>query len=186
MTLVTPINSKALVKVHRLNWVYINDTLFKEILKIPDVSIFLCLYKNKMTFSWLLAENTEIILKCFAGFCCPWLKEKRSPSCYRTLSDTTQGGAPWSSTAPSSPRQPTNPCQRGWKLLTQNSPHWSISILHKQDQSCTAHYQTAGIWTCWLDFFWRFFLVPSIVSGRWGTAGSFESSSPCITATVNK
>lgn len=159
MTLVTPINSKALVKVHRLDWAYTNNTVFKEILKVPDVSNFLCIYKNKMTFSWLFTAKIEINLKCFVGFCCPWLKEKHaSPSRHRTVSNTTHGGAPWSSTAPSTPRRPRSLRQRCWKPLTQNSSPSSTSVPHKWDQSHAAYCQTIGIWTCWLAFFWWLFL----------------------------
>lgn len=45
--------------------------------------------------------------------------------------------------------------------------------------------QTPGSQTCWLAFFWWFYVTPR-VSGSWGTAVSFGSSSLCITATVNK
>lgn len=158
MTSVTPINSKALVKVHSLDWAYTNNTVFKEILEIPDVSNFLCIYKNEMTFSWLFAEIIEINLKCFVGFCCPWLKEKHaSSSRHRTVFTTAHRGAPWPPTATSTPRWPRNLCQWGWKPLTQHSLPSSTSVLHKQDQSGAAYYQTIGIWTCWLAFFWWFF-----------------------------
>ena len=159
MTLVTPINSKALLKVHRLDWAYTNNSVFKEVLKIPDVWNFLCIYKNKITFSWFFAAKIEIDLKRFVGFCCPWLKEKyASPSRHRTVSNTAHGGAPRSSAAPSTPRQLRNLHQWGWKPLTPHSPPSSTSVLHKQDQSCAAYYQTIGIWTCWLAFSQWFFL----------------------------